>query len=42
MANGRLAIGYKFGGLSEQQRRLEQDGLMFNGDRIKSFVSKQF
>jgi methylated-DNA-protein-cysteine methyltransferase-like protein len=42
MTNGRLASGYKFGGLSAQQKRLERDGLIFKGNRIKSFASKQF
>ncbi|MFZ2310298.1 MAG: MGMT family protein [Patescibacteria group bacterium] len=42
MANGCLAAGYKFGGLSAQQKRLEQDGLIFEGGKIKSFASKQF
>jgi methylated-DNA-protein-cysteine methyltransferase-like protein len=42
MTNGRLAAGYKFGGSSAQQTRLEQDGLIFEGGKIKSFASKQF
>ena len=29
-SNGSLAIGYKFGGMEEQRKRLEQEGIIFN------------
>jgi O-6-methylguanine DNA methyltransferase len=36
-ADGRLADGYKFGGLIGQTKRLRADGIEFDGARIKNF-----
>jgi len=33
-ADGRLAGGYKFGGLKEQRRRLLADGVKFKNNRV--------